>query len=171
MFNIYEAKKNKTCVCWDKDYEGRGFGEPPFIITHISEHDDELMIGYCCIDNETCSQCNGKYDHYINVKKDASVFVEFKFISIEDWVVISPCNEYTAPELIYTVLTGKVYGHPDFNDGDGITTSKITSINLKKKIAKTYSGNWYRLLTPNKDWVQWLRKTFGSKYMGDIYTN
>ena len=94
----------------------------------------------------------------------ASQFEEYKFVNINNWSVISPCSEYTAPELIYTTLYGKVYNHNKFNDGTTISTSKIVILDLDRKFVKTYSGTWYRLLSPNKKWIQWLRKTYGNKY-------
>jgi hypothetical protein len=67
-----------------------------------------------------------------------------KPIMIVDWSVVSrTAHPYQAPELGYPALQGKAYGHPKFEDGTLITTSKI--------IGKTECEN--SILTKNSLYV------------------
>lgn len=75
-------------------------------------------------------------------------------IRLKNWSVFaSNNNEFLPPELLYFHLQGKAYGHPRFNDGDHITTSRIVEINDKgdHKEAKTRSGSVYCLYPEDVD--------------------
>ena len=56
-------------------------------------------------------------------------------------------GRFIAPELMHYHLQGNVYGHPRFDDGDPVTTSRIIEINDKGdyKEAITRSGSVYEL--------------------------
>ena len=56
-------------------------------------------------------------------------------------------GRFIAPELMHYHLQGNVYGHPRFDDGDPVTTSRIIEINDKGdyKVAITRSGSVYEL--------------------------
>ena len=62
-------------------------------------------------------------------------------------------NFFTAPELISYCLEGEVYGHPRFNDGDSVVTSRITEVNDKgdHKEVVTRSGSVYELYKEDVD--------------------
>lgn len=69
-------------------------------------------------------------------------------MKLKNWSVTSDVDLlYTAPELMHYHLQGDVYGHPRFNDGDPVTTSRIIEINDKGdyKEAITRSGSVYEL--------------------------
>ena len=51
-------------------------------------------------------------------------------MKLKNWSVTSDVDErYVAPEMMHYQLQGNVYGHPRFNDGDPVTTSRIIEIN------------------------------------------
>jgi hypothetical protein len=67
-------------------------------------------------------------------------------IKLHSWSTIaSASNPYRAPETICLCLKGKAYGHPSFEDGAAIKTSRVVSI-VGRKIT-TYSGSEYILGT------------------------
>ncbi len=53
-------------------------------------------------------------------------------------------------------LTGKVYGHSDFDNGEPITTSVIKKLSIINGFATTSSGSKYFLGEPDENWVKWL---------------
>ena len=70
-------------------------------------------------------------------------------MKMENWAVVFTDHEYTAPELRVPKLGGNVYGHPRFEDGEEVVTSRIVSIENKKVL--TESGSLYELgeINPN----------------------
>jgi hypothetical protein len=96
-------------------------------------------------------------------------------IILKNWRTITTeeVNEYTPPELIFLKLQGDVYGHPrsDLADGENVITSRIVELDVEKRVAKTYSGHWYKLDSPDKKWLQWLRDNFGNEYLGNMFPN
>lgn len=54
------------------------------------------------------------------------------------------------------VLHGTVYNHPEFSDGMEMNTSPIRQYEESNDIFITYSGQYYKLLTPDRV----LRKNF-----------
>lgn len=74
-------------------------------------------------------------------------------IRLKNWSIFSEGNEYLAPELRSFRLQGKVYGHPKFNDGDPVHTSKIVKITDKgtHKEVVTQSGSAYQLRKEDVD--------------------
>lgn len=78
---------------------------------------------------------------------------------LENWHFgITELDPYTPPECAGSVLGGEVYGHPNFNDGDKVTTSRLVEFDPKGKVAITASGSVYELGAPKKEWVSWLRE-------------
>lgn len=67
---------------------------------------------------------------------------------LENWAVCRATGQspYSAPETVVQVLSGKVYDHPHFDDGDEITTSGIVGIRDGKVL--TQSGSLYELGEP-----------------------
>jgi hypothetical protein len=53
------------------------------------------------------------------------------------------------------VLSGKVYGHPKFMDGDGVITSSI--IGIKGRRVQTVGGSTYLLGRIQGEYREWLR--------------
>ena len=68
-------------------------------------------------------------------------------IILKNWSVFSNDNDFLPPELQVFRLQGNAYGHPRFNDGDPVNTSRIVKITDKGtyKEAETYSGSVYEL--------------------------
>ena len=58
--------------------------------------------------------------------------------------------QYTAPELIHFILTGDVFDHPKFADGQYVETSRVVEIGTDT--ITTYSGNVYTLGDPYPDY-------------------
>jgi hypothetical protein len=59
-------------------------------------------------------------------------------------------------------LCGKVYGHADFEDGDEITSSRIVSMDLSRRIVET-NNTIYELTKPSLAYV-----LFCAKYKLDL---
>lgn len=63
---------------------------------------------------------------------------------LENWAItFTQQDPFKAPEQAATQLTGEVYGHPRFDDGTFVVTSKI--VGTQDEIVKTYSGSEYEL--------------------------
>lgn len=67
-------------------------------------------------------------------------------IVMTEWAITNAnaLNPYMAPELIIVHLHGRVFGHPNHEDGKIIETTRITEV-LGHKTCKTSSGNIYKL--------------------------
>ena len=48
---------------------------------------------------------------------------------LENWLVVNYGDPYTPPELQIPRLHGSVFGHECFQDGESITTSRISGVN------------------------------------------
>lgn len=74
-------------------------------------------------------------------------------MKLKNWSVTSNNNGFMAPEMMKFYLQGNVYGHPRFNDGDPVTTSRIIEINDKGdyKECITRSGSVYELYKEDVD--------------------
>lgn len=75
-------------------------------------------------------------------------------IMLKNWSVFaSNDNGFRPPEMLRFHLQGNVYGHPRFNDGDPVNTSRI--VGLKDygdhKEAETKSGTVYCLFREDVD--------------------
>lgn len=66
---------------------------------------------------------------------------------LKNWSVFSDGGKYLAPELHVYRLSGNVYGHSRFKDGDPVYTSRIIEISDKgtHKEVRTQSGSIYEL--------------------------
>ena len=64
-------------------------------------------------------------------------------MKLEDWSITAHKDPFRAPELTIQRLSGKIYGHPNYEDGDEITTSPISDSNGDKIV--TESGSEYEL--------------------------
>lgn len=71
---------------------------------------------------------------------------------IENWAVVvdQSKHRYQAPEQWRYFLTGKVFDHPRFTDGETVTTTSITGKREGKVV--TLSGSEYELGTPAPDY-------------------
>ena len=75
-------------------------------------------------------------------------------IKLENWSITArPRDPYQAPELWGSVLAGKVFGHPEFQDGSPIWSSLIKEVD--GRIVKTHSGSVYTLGKVSEDYVKW----------------
>jgi hypothetical protein len=66
-------------------------------------------------------------------------------IRIENWSILLDFEdeEYTSPQNYFLCFAGVVFGHPKFEDGSGIKTSRI--ISYDEGVFKTVSGSAYIL--------------------------
>lgn len=66
-------------------------------------------------------------------------------MKLENWslVIVGDVDPYTPPELVKLRAYGKVYGHPNFKDGDYITTSSIVRVDNGHLV--THFGSEYEL--------------------------
>ena len=78
-------------------------------------------------------------------------------------VVQGKSNPYMAPEAIPRCLRGEVYGHPDFTDGEMVTSSSLTL--LEGGIAKTQNTE-YELGFPEGEYAAWCIKNGYNVYKG-----
>jgi hypothetical protein len=63
---------------------------------------------------------------------------------LNNWYLTTrPLSPYSAPELGRSVLCGQAYSHPDYNDGESITTSRIHWIDMNCRTAKTHSRVYF----------------------------
>ena len=78
-------------------------------------------------------------------------------VRLYNWSVTQHLGPYQAPELAITVLSGKVYGHPYFNDGQFINTSCIQRFYKEEGayFAQTLNTT-YQLLEPSETFLKFL---------------
>lgn len=76
-------------------------------------------------------------------------------MKLTNWAFITDkeYSKYVAPELQHFHLKGNVIGHPDYNAGDPITTSRVISITDKDGYMEvtTKSGSVYELYAEDID--------------------
>lgn len=75
-------------------------------------------------------------------------------MKLKNWSITNGVNpNFVAPEMTHFHLQGNVYGHPRFNDGDPVITSRIFEINDKGdyKEVITRSGAVYELYKEDVD--------------------
>jgi len=82
---------------------------------------------------------------------------------LENWSVVGLGGPYTAPEAFVQVLRGEVYGHPDFTDGEKVTSSALTF--MKNGIAKTKNTK-YDLGFPEVEYAAWCIRHGYNVYKG-----
>lgn len=84
-------------------------------------------------------------------------------VRIEGWCTRPGIrSRYQAPETATgTMLSGRVYGHPGFSDGETVFTSDI--VKVEGRLITTGSGRVYRLGRPDGKWLAWLRRE-GRRY-------
>ena len=69
-------------------------------------------------------------------------------IRIENWSILLDFEEeYSPPQNYFLCFAGMAFGHPKFEDGTGIKTSRI--ISYRNGVFKTASGSAYVLGTVN----------------------
>lgn len=72
---------------------------------------------------------------------------------LKDWHVTKRTNSpYQAPETGITALSGNVFGHHRFKDGDSITTSEV--IAKDGDMVVTMSGSYYALGQPDSEYAK-----------------
>ena len=78
-----------------------------------------------------------------------------KTVQIEYWAVVSdnPKDVHIAPERRKRHLTGEVYGHPSFKDGDVISTGTLVSSSERTASTKETT---YVLGEPHPDYIAFL---------------
>lgn len=77
-------------------------------------------------------------------------------VRIENWAVVNrEDSPYIAPERRPIYLAGEVYGHPDFEDGESVTTSMVLS--SEGRVVQCESRQ-YTLGEPSADYLAWLQE-------------
>lgn len=68
-------------------------------------------------------------------------------MKLENWAMNYAANPapFKAPEQAHYQLSGEVYGHPRFDDGTFVVTSRVVDVNKETEIVETYSGSEYEL--------------------------
>ena len=79
-------------------------------------------------------------------------------MKIQNWAMVFRDNGYTAPEIQSQIITGNVYGNPNFPDGDFIHTSTVVEMNIKQRYVRTYSGSKYSLGKMNPEYAKYVRE-------------
>lgn len=74
---------------------------------------------------------------------------------LTEWAVISSTDGsvYSAPELRYMCLTGKVWGHKEHTDGAKIVTSRILASNNRR--IETENTIYELVGQPSRDYSEW----------------
>lgn len=86
---------------------------------------------------------------------------------LKDWMFVYYAEGKLLDPTSGQQLFGKVYGHPRFDDGDKVTTSRIMEVN--GKIVKTKSGSEYELKEPSESFLELLQELgFQYDYSGKI---
>lgn len=76
-------------------------------------------------------------------------------ILLDDWsVTIIDDDPYLPPERRPSTLHGKVYGHPRFENGKCVFTSKPVAYRPDDRLFKTYSGSVYKLGKINQEYLE-----------------
>jgi hypothetical protein len=88
---------------------------------------------------------------------------------LEDWeMFMMNLDPLMPPEMQIVYLTGRVYEHPRFEDGERIVTSMVVYFNIKEGRAETRSGSKYTLCKPSMKWVEWLKKNGYEEHLDDL---
>ena len=79
-------------------------------------------------------------------------------VYIENWYITRRLlTKYSAPETGFMTLSGEVYGHPNFIDGEQVITSRLKELNIQVNKAKT-SYTEYTLGNPAEDFLVYLKE-------------
>jgi hypothetical protein len=83
--------------------------------------------------------------------------MEEEIVKIENWSTVNLAGTpFSAPEPVTLYLQGNIYGHPDHDDGNCVTTNYIISVD--ERIVTTASGTKYLLGEEDPIWLEWLEK-------------
>lgn len=86
---------------------------------------------------------------------------ENKTVELYNWNFVGiPANPYQAPELWTQCFSGVVYGHPNFEDGTQITTSRVSKCwrdEEGREFIQT-KNTQYELLAISPDYKRWVEE-------------
>lgn len=77
-------------------------------------------------------------------------------VRLENWSFTVASDPFTAPECQQKLLTGEVFGHPQFSDGYKITTSAVHDVDWEQRVAHCASRQ-YALGRVNPKFVEWVK--------------
>jgi hypothetical protein len=90
-------------------------------------------------------------------------------VLINNWSLINlSTSPYIAPEQRSGALSGNVYGHKSFKDGEHVITGVI--IEAKDNIVKT-KNTTYQLGFPSKNYQSWYEKKYKKKLSDFPFSN
>ncbi|MFA5048252.1 MAG: hypothetical protein WC516_04490 [Patescibacteria group bacterium] len=90
-------------------------------------------------------------------------------VRLENWSLCFRGNDfYMVPERQNISLQGNAYGHPNFEDGKFVVTSKVMDLDISNGRSSTYSGREYILGQANQEWIVWLRENNFTEYLDGI---
>lgn len=74
-------------------------------------------------------------------------------VILKNWYVFQRGGDFQAPELRASCLHGNAYGHPRFDDGSPVNTSRIVNVEDKGeyKAVTTISGSVYHCYKEDVD--------------------
>jgi len=79
---------------------------------------------------------------------------ESRVVTLINWSTTAAGSPYSAPEQVLLSLSGEVYGHDRFEDGQVITTSAVKG--SSGRIVLTENTTYRLVGDPNPDWVRFL---------------
>jgi hypothetical protein len=79
------------------------------------------------------------------------------YVMLKNWAVVSSGDNYAAPETVTKYLTGNVFGHPNFEDGTQVDTSRLVELDVENGVAKTIS-RIYRLGNMKDEYATYLNR-------------
>ncbi len=83
-------------------------------------------------------------------------------MQLENWSISNiPQGPYNAPETFLHTLSGEVFGHPGFEDGERVSTSaikRVSTLSVGGTEIQTESGSVYILGEPAEAYVEWCRE-------------
>lgn len=98
-------------------------------------------------------------------------------IYLDNWALgFKHCGDpYQPPEVGYQVLQGNVRGHPKFEDGEHIVTSRLLRTEIRnadrldeEQVGITESGTEYHLLEMSTEYKEWMHEYVRKNVLEDL---
>jgi hypothetical protein len=80
---------------------------------------------------------------------------------LTNWsVVVDTSNPYRAPELCKQSFKGKVYNHPNFQDGEVVHTGTVIKLDWREKYFETRRTRYWLEGPPDPSYVEFVKENF-----------